>query len=139
MATNLDQMRNIGAPASLEKRFYKAQWDYAVDGGATGDFNVFTADGACLVTDFYYYVDTTVTSATTGDVSFGDTNSGTVFENAASTGASGIASGTVLKEDSLTDMPRLLDDADVISMSIGTAALTAGKITICVGVMKPSK
>lgn len=135
----IDAAQNIGAPASLEKRYYKAVWDFSVDGGATGEYPVFTADGACLITDFFYYVDTAVTSATTGDVSFGDTNSATVFENAASTGASGIASGTVLKEDALTDMPRLLADTEQVTMTIGTAALTAGKITVCVGVMKPSR
>ena len=125
---------------------FRYVYDFAVDGGAASTIDL-TASGNALeaglvITDMHLYIDTAFTSAGTPTVTLGnedDVNG--YFADILALGAAGavIRAGSVAGDliwDDTNDhrIDYKLPDAGaaVPSVTIGTAALTAGKITMVV-------
>lgn len=122
--------QTIGAPTSLEKKYYKVVYDFAVDGGSTGDLTLFTFDTAAIITDYIAHVDTSCAGATM-TLTVGTTDDANAFEDAQA--VAGLTAGAVFAGD--LDAVKVAA-ADIMKMAINTADLTAGKITFMIGVVK---
>lgn len=142
--TALANAKTIGAPFSQEKQWVKVRYSYADDGGATGAYTVVTAAGSVLITDMHAVVKTTCVGAN-NTLSVGDTGSATAMVNALAIATYGAANYVVKTEQTFTasgtadtsNLPRLLTDGQVLNISLGGAALSAGVIDFMIGYMKP--
>lgn len=105
-------------------------YDFAVDAGATGALDLIKFKEAVVIEQFYAKVNTTCTSGGSATVIVGIVGGDTDALLDATDGAvANLVAGVSLPGD-LATSPALAVAADgVIAMTIGTAALTAGKIT----------
>lgn len=133
--------KTIGPGAPNQEQVYRVTYDFAKDGGATGALDLATASGDIVVTGIYAYVDTTATSGGSATLSVGKTGGATYF-----VGATAVASLTanalfpaVLVEGTpnTATVPVRIASGDKITQTIGTAALTAGKVHYVITVMRP--
>lgn len=116
-------------------------WEFAVDGGAIGSFPLISVPANLRVVDAWYQVETAITSGGTPTVELGDgVDPNGYFANFQSTmGVTGVKG---LNQDQkgayLWDgienagLSRLYTDADTLDLTVGTAALTAGKLKFVV-------
>lgn len=124
--------KTAASPFSNEEKVIKVVYDFAVDGGATGQLDLITADGDLVVTGFHGVVKTTCTSGGSAVVEVGDTNDDDMY--AASLAVAGLTAGTVIKPTvvegtpNVIPFPRKLADGESLKMKIETATLTAGVI-----------
>lgn len=134
MATNVVDYTYIGPPMGNDVAIYRASYDYSVDGGASGVFNVFEASKACIVRNF------------TGVVSSAFTGSGMSLDAGTNTTAdlyvdgrsvSSLTLNSTLPLESDAAMPTYLAAGGKISMSILGNNVTTGKIDFIVEIMKP--
>ena len=130
--------KTIGATFKNEKVVERVVYDFAVDGGATGALTRFTAGSAVVVTDFYAVVKTTCTSGGSATVIAGVTGDTDAFVTTTTGAVAGLTANAVLQPVVVLSegtpntiafpLPRRMAADDVLTMTIGTAALTAGKI-----------
>jgi hypothetical protein len=130
----LAKTKTIGGAFQNQVEWYEATWDFAVDGGATGALDIFTADGACIVVGFYAIVDTAVTSGDALTLDLGTTATADLFQADIAVGA--LTANSVHGVNAIGDLPVRLADTNVIKQTIVAHAATAGKIRYRVGVMK---
>ena len=135
MAITVADHKTICEPFGNGESIVRVTYDFAADAGTAGAFNLVTADGDIVITDAHMYVETAFTSAGAAVIDLGvvgvDTDS--LIDNAPKdrfaagkfinclTALPGSAEGT------LYSLPFLLADTKIIAMTVGTAALTAGK------------
>lgn len=124
-----------------ERLSLKGTWDFDVDGGAVGAYELVSVPADFRVEEVIYEVETAVTSGGTPTVELGDGDDadGYYADFQASMGATGIKG---LNDDDrgayLWDVANSVKDtkvysaADTIDFTVGTAALTAGKINVYV-------
>ena len=128
------------------------EYDFGVDGGATStiplrQFAGNAIDGSIWVTNAYCIVDTAITSGGTPTITFGNTtdadgyaiNSLALLQGANLGFKTGQVAGALIWDDTndvgIMYKPLIADDFDT-SITIGTAALTAGKLRFfleCIG------
>ena len=141
--TALAAAKSVGAPFSNAEEIVRVRYNFADDGGATGAYTIATAVGEILVTDMWAVVKTACVGAN-NTLSIGDTGSATAIVNALAIATYGASGYVVKKENTFTAsgtadtnaLPRRLSDGQVLSMSLGGAALTAGVIEFCFKVAK---
>lgn len=128
----LSNARTITPPFSNDRSMVRVVWDFAVDGGATGDLDVLTADGACLVRCIGANVKTAVTSAGSLDLDLGKGAGGVEFLSSVA-----VASLTLASYQASASQAFLkLADGEKIIMGIDVAAATAGKIEFIFEIVK---
>ena len=117
-----------------EKQLIRFEYDFAVDGGAIGNIalrpDITQLKENMIVTDIIVHAEAALTSAGTPTVTFGDgTDVDAFLANAYGTldALDGVSRGAALAV--------LLGADPVLTMSVGTAALTAGKLEIYVEVI----
>lgn len=113
-------------------------YDFAVDGGATGALDLFTAGSDVVITGFHAYVKTACTSGGSATVAVGVTGSTSAFVTTTTGAVANLTANAVLQavvvlsegtpNTAAFPLPRRLASGDKVLMTIGTAALTAGKI-----------
>jgi hypothetical protein len=108
-------------------------YDFAVDGGATGALNLLKVTEASVLVDAFTKVDTTFTSGGSATLIIGRT--GDTDGILASTAVASITAGTVFPGDAACKQVKLAS-GDFILMTIGTAAMTAGKMRVVVFIHK---
>jgi hypothetical protein len=112
---------------SNEEKWIKVRYDFDVDGGATGDYDVLENESASIkfvVTDFYYHIQTDVTTGSDVDVDLGISDGGTEFlSDLDAPGASADAIGGMD-----TAAPVQIPASGKIVMGVETGAITAGVI-----------
>ena len=121
-------------------------YDFAVDAGATGALDLWEASDAVVVIGFHTIVKTACTSGGSATVKVGHTDDDDAFCTivqgavASLTAAAHIVPPVVLSEGTpntaVFPVPVKLAAAKKILMTIGTAALTAGKIEFVVQYIK---
>jgi len=124
-----------------EKQILKVVYDFAKDGGATGALDLFTAQDDIVITGFYAKVLTTCTSGGSMvldvGVSGGDTDILLDGVAVASLTANSMHIPPVVEgTPNVLALPMKLADNGKIIQTIGTAALTAGKIEYVFEFMK---
>jgi hypothetical protein len=143
---NLAGYKKVGSGFSNEEQTIKARYDFAVDAGATGALNIFTAESDCIITDFHALVKTAGTSGGSATVAVGVTGSTSAFVTTTQGAVANLTANAVFQANVvLTEgtpntaafpLPRRLASGDSVLMTIGTAALTAGVIDFVMNVKK---
>lgn len=119
---------------SNEVYMVKGVYDFAKDGGAIAVYDLFTANEAIVIHQAFTKVKTAVTSGGAATVEIG-IKAGDTDALLAATAPAGLLINTVL--DGAAASERLLVAADaIIALEVKVAALTAGKIEVCLVVSK---
>lgn len=121
-----------------KKELYRVTYDFAVDAGAQAAYDIFEADGAVVITDFYVVVKTTCTSGGSATVKAGKTGDDDSFLKTTEGAVANLVANAVFPaKPELTEgtpntiaprLPTRLADGEKLLMTIGTADLTAGKL-----------
>ena len=106
----------------------EVEYDFAKDGGATGALDLIKMKQAMVLVDCYAKVDAAATSDGSATLIWGVKGGDTDACLGTTAGAvANLTLGAVIKGDSAGKQIKLAADS-VLEMTIGTAALTAGKI-----------
>jgi len=111
-------------------------YDFAADGGATGVLDLIKFKEAVVIESAYIKVNTTATSGGSATVIVGVVGGDTdAILDATSGAVASIVAGAVLPGEAASVQLAVAADG-VLAMTIGTAALTAGKFTLVLKVAK---
>lgn len=119
---------------SNELKIVRMVYDFSVDGGAQGALSLGELDGPCVIVDGWTSVKTQCTSGGSATVIVG-VNGGDTDAILASTAVASLTANAIFPLDAAGDGEYLADGAKV-DITIGTAALTAGKIEVCLVIAK---
>lgn len=124
-------------------QYEKIVYDFAVDGGATGALDVLTAaTGGLLIVHAHAVVLTACTSGGSATVKFGPSADDDRFINTTQGAVASLTANAVIVPPALEGTPNViatpyyLAAAAKLVMTIGTAALTAGKIEFTIGYVR---
>lgn len=126
--------KKVGSGFGNDKEIVRVIYDFSADGGAVGTLTLATATSDCVISDFMMVVKTACTSGGSATVSAGLTGDVDAFKVAEA--VAGLTAATVWPEDGAFAGKIKLASGQVLTMSIATAALTAGKIEFSFEVMK---
>lgn len=113
----------------LEK--VEVEYDFAKDGGATGALDIIQFKEAVVIHNAWVKVDTACTSGGSATLIYGIKGGDTdAFLDATSGAVANLTIGAVIPNETAGTMLKVAADA-VVEMTIGTAALTAGKVRYC--------
>lgn len=128
----------MGLPIGKVVRL-EGTYDFDVDGGATGTYELISVPANFAVRDVYLEIETAVVSGGTPTLEIGDGDdpNGYIADFEASSGSAGFINlnqddkGVYLWDDTndAADV-KTYASADTIDLEIGAAALTAGKIRV---------
>lgn len=128
----LSGAKTISPAFSNIRDMVRVTYDFSLDGGAAGDYDVLTADGACLVRCIGANVKTAVTSGGSLDLDLGKGAGGVEFLSSVA-----VASLTLNSfQPSASQAFVKLADGEKIVMGIDTAAATAGKVEFIFEIVK---
>lgn len=120
--------KTLSAGFTGETRRVGLVYDFAKDGGATTDvFTLATVSGKILVEKVIVRSLTTVTSGGAATVVVGHTDNDDYFVDATGGAKANLAADAVAAA-AATSLPLVLGDGKKITLTVGTAALTAGKL-----------
>lgn len=116
--------KSVYGTFSNDEQWVKVTYDFSVDGGEVEDNIVFTAKNAIVITDFYAYVETAVTSGGALVADLGVGAGGTeIWSDKA---VANLTIGSVHAMDTETKIKVAADGT--IQLGIEAAAATAGKV-----------
>jgi hypothetical protein len=130
--------KNLGPAFSNEEVVIRAIYDFAEDGGAVGALDIFEANEDIVITHFSSHVKTACLSAGSATVAVGVTGATTVLLTATQGAKANLTAGAVLfpavveGTPNVLATPRKLAAGEKVIQTVGTAALTAGKVEYCV-------
>ena len=115
----------------------EVEYDFAKDGGATGALDIITFPEESVIVDAYAKVKTAcVSSGNTATLIYGIKGGDTdAFLDVTSGAEANLTAGAVLANETTGRYLKIAED-DVIEMTIGTEALTGGKVVFCFLVQK---
>lgn len=118
--------RTLDKGFTNERQFVKLTYDFSTDGGAIADtVRMAVVNGKILITECILHVETACTSGGSATVSAGaETADADAFGSA-------IAVATLVDDyaiDTAAGQSLVVDSGDYLSLTVATAALTAGKI-----------
>ena len=128
----LSGAKTVYGTFSNDEVWVKATYDFSVDGGEVEDNIVYTAKNNLVITDFYAYVETAVTSAGALGMDLGVGAGGT--EIWSDKGKAALTAGSVHAMDTETKIKLATDGT--IQLGTEAAAATAGKIHFYIKVKK---
>lgn len=138
----LAKRKYVGNTFGNETVIERVVYDFSVDGGATGALDIFEATSDVVLTGFYAFVKTTATSGGSATLKVGVTSADSAFVTTVEGAVANLTANAVLQAKmtiALSEgtpntavlvfpLPRRLASGDKILQTIGTAALTAGKV-----------
>lgn len=125
MAT-LDKYR-LHSQLDKQLEVVEVEYDFAKDGGATGALDIIKVNEAMVLVDAYLKVDTEFTSGGSATLIWGVKGGDTDACLDVTSGAvANLTEGAVIPGETACKQIKLAADA-VLEMTIGTAAMTAGK------------
>lgn len=114
----------------------EVEYDFAVDGGATGALDIVTFPEAMVLVDAYTKVKAACTSGGSATLIWGVKGGDTDACLDATSGAvANLTLGAVIPGETASKALKLAAGA-ILEMTIGTAALTAGKVKYCMLLQK---
>jgi hypothetical protein len=131
------------APMANGEDTIRIVYDFAVDGGATGALDVFTASEALIVTHAHLTVKTTATSGGSATLKWGPSADDDRFCDTTQGAVASLTAGATVVPPALEGTPNVLPvpfkmaAGGKLIQTIGTAALTAGKVEYVLRVIKP--
>lgn len=132
----------IGNLFSNEEGIERVQYDFAVDGGATGALDLFEAQADVIITHFSSVVKTAATSGGSATLKVGITADDDAFMTTTQGAVANLTLGAAIFPPAVEGTPNVLPcpvklvSGAKILQTIGTAALTAGKVEYIVKYMK---
>lgn len=108
-------------------------YDFAVDAGAVGALDLLTVDGDAVVRLKHLAVKTACTSGGSATVAVGVTGATTAFVDATEGAVANLTANAIIDGASA---PKYVADGNKVLLTIGTAALTAGKLEAVLEVMR---
>ena len=142
----LQKRKYIGSTFSNEEVVERVVYDFANDAGATGALDIFEATADVIITGFHAVVKTTATSGGSATVKVGYTGSDAAYITTTQGAVANLTANAVFQANVvLTEgtpntaafpLPHRLASGAKILQTIGTAALTAGKIEYVIKFMK---
>jgi len=132
----------VGTAFTNEEVIERVIYDFAVDAGATGVLDLFTASADILITHFSSVVKTAGTSAGSATLKVGVTGSDALFMTTAQGAVASLTLGAAIfpvvveGTPNVFALPVKLASGSKILQTIGTAALTAGKVEYTVRYMR---
>ena len=123
--------------------YTRVVYDFAVDGGATGALDLFNADGGIVIVHAHAKVLTACTSGGSATVKWGPAADDDRFMTTTQGAVASLTANAVIVPAVVDGTPNVvatpysLADTAKLVMTIGTAALTAGKIEFTIGYIKP--
>lgn len=139
----LAQHRSEAPGFNNQVEYARYVYDFAVDGGATGVYDVMTAAAGMVIVHAHARVLTACTSGGSATVKFGPSADDDRFINTTQGAVASLTAGAVIVPPALEGTPNVIATpyshaaAAKLVMTIGTAALTAGKIEFVIGYLKP--
>ena len=130
----LDERKYLGKTFSNAKEMVKVIYDFAVDGGATGALDIFEASSDVVITGFFSVVKTTATSGGSATLKVGVTGDDDAFMTTTQGAVASLTAGALILPPAVEGTPNTLPlpvklaSGAKILQTIGTAALTAGKV-----------
>ena len=140
--TAVAQAKTVGPTFTNAEEVVRVIYDFSVDGGATGALDLFTAGADIVITHAHATVKTTCTSGGSATVKWGVTGSDALFANTTQGAVASLTAGAVVVPPAVEGTPNALPlpvkvaSGNKALMTIGTAALTAGKIEFCIKYVK---
>lgn len=122
--------------------YVRYTYDFAVDGGAATFYDILTASQRMVIVSAHATVKTTCTSGGSATVIWGVTGNTNRFMNTTQGAVASLTAGSTIVPVAVEGTPNVLPtpcvlpSGDKVLMTIGTAALTAGKIEFVIGLMK---
>lgn len=129
--------QTIAPPFTNALEYVRVTYDFAKDAGATGALDLFTADGDLVIAYAHLVVKTAATSGGSATLIWGITGDTNRFADATAGAVANLTAAAVIAPAAADLVPIKLASGDKVLMTIGTAALTAGKIEFVIGYMKP--
>lgn len=132
----------VSGPMSNAEETYRVTYDFAKDGGATGALDIFTAGEDLVITRFWSTVKTAGTSGGSATLKVGITGSDALFMNTTQGAVASLTAAAVILPPAVEGTPNALPlpvklaSGAKILQTIGTAALTAGKVEYFIKVAK---
>lgn len=124
-------------PAQNVLQHQEFLYDFAVNGGAVSSISLGTLPKGAIVSTAHVSVEATVTSAGSSTVAFG--NKTTTDEYIGATAFASInTAGKVIGGDTNKKMQNVATDDGNVMITIGTDAITAGKLRLSVDFFIPS-
>ena len=124
--------KTIGTLFSNEVVYERVVYDFSVDGGSVGALDLFTASADLVIKSCHAYVKTACTSGGSATVAIGVTGATTAYVDTTAGAVANLTAKAVLGGTT----PKGVASGAKVLMTIGTAALTAGKIEVVIGYMK---
>lgn len=130
--------KTIGATFSNEEVVERVIYDFALDAGATGALDLFTAGADLVLTHFSFTVKTAATSGGSATLAVGITGSTSLFSTVTQGAVANLTLGTVIfpavveGAPNVLALPAKLASGAKILQTIGTATLLTGKVEYCV-------
>ena len=122
--TVADHKTGVGAPTSIGRDMYVVTYDFSVDGGASADtYDLLTFQDALAIRLVACRVRTAV-SGTSSTISLGVAGGSEMFSTVAE---ATFAEGAIVNQGDAGEFYKV-EDGEKVSMAIGTADLTAGKL-----------
>lgn len=137
------KFQTVFAPMSGDEEEIRFEYDFGVDKGAMGALDILEAGEDLIVSSFHTHVLGTCTSSGSATLAVGVTGTTSLFVTAtqgavASLGANAvIIPAPVEGTPNVIALPRLLAKGAKVLQTIGTAALTAGKVQYVIRVRRP--
>ena len=132
-----------------EKQLAKFEYDFAVDGGAVGAIDlrpkITSLEAGMVITDIYIYVETALASGGSATVTVGNVDADGFFADIFALAGSdnnairiGEVAGALMWDDTNDHalLYRVSTDTS-LALTVGTAALTAGKLQVFVEYLAP--
>jgi hypothetical protein len=128
--------RTVEAPFTGEQKVVRITYDFALDGGATGVLDHFTAGDALVIKDYHCYVETAATSGGSATMIVGVIGGDTDACIDATSGAvANYSANAVIGKEAAT--PCYLAAGGKMGQTIATDTFLTGKIHHVYTVMKP--
>jgi len=125
MASLAEYKTSYGTFSNAEE-WVKVAYDFDVDGGATGDYNVLKAGVNLVVTDFYYETEAAVTSGGSLVVDLGIGAGGTEFLSDTAVGDLTLAKVNGMDTDAIVNVKA----DEIIILALDDATALTGKINL---------
>ena len=130
MATKTDTKRNFSGGYGQESKSYRFTYSFAASGGDTADtFEMGETDGKFIVTKSLVHVTTACTSGGSAVVTIGTSGDPDAFMDATAGAVANLVDDDITA-DQAAGTNLVLASAETIELTIATADLTAGEISL---------
>lgn len=139
----VENAATVGAGFGNQVEYVRVIYDFAKDGGNTGALDLFTAEDGLVIVHAHARVITACTSGGSATVKWGPVADDDRFMNTTQGAVASLTEGAVILPVAVEGTPNVIATpysiaaAAKLVMTIGTAALTAGKIEFVIGYLKP--